>query len=82
MIDPSDAPVPPAHEDLPEDCKPDYEEVRDIFTRSPRGSAALLRLCVQKLLPHLGSNGKSINRHLRKMLIRLGDWLRSCVRSY
>ncbi|MBW4640696.1 MAG: HAD-IC family P-type ATPase [Gloeocapsa sp. UFS-A4-WI-NPMV-4B04] len=26
--------------------------------------------------------GLLCNRHLRKMLIRLGDWLRSCVRSY
>lgn len=65
MIDPSEAPVPPAHEDLPEDCKLDYEEARDIFTRSPRASAALLRLCVQKLLIHLGGNGKNINDDIK-----------------
>jgi len=61
MIVPAEAPVEPAHPDLPADCLADYNEAREIFARSPRASAALLRLCVQKLMPHLGQKGKNIN---------------------
>lgn len=61
MVVPSEAPVPPAHPDLPEVCVPEYNEARDIVARSPRASAALLRLCIQKLLAELGERGKNIN---------------------
>ena len=61
MVVPSDSPTPPLHPDLPEDCKTEYNEARDIFGRSPRASAALLRLCIQKLMPHLGQTSKNIN---------------------
>lgn len=61
MIVPSEAPVPPPHTDLPESCKTEYDEARDIVARSPRAAAALLRLCVQKLMIELGENGKNIN---------------------
>jgi hypothetical protein len=61
LIIPSEAAVEPAHEDLPQSCEEDYMEARDIFARSPRASAALLRLCVQKLLIEIGEKGKNIN---------------------
>jgi hypothetical protein len=61
MIVPSEAPVPPPHTDLPENCVDDYNEAREIAARSPRSSAALLRLCVQKLMISLGQAGKNIN---------------------
>lgn len=61
MIVPSEAPVPPHHQDLPEQCISEYEEARDIVARSPRAAAALLRLCVQKLVIELGEKGKNIN---------------------
>jgi hypothetical protein len=47
--------------DLPNDLVDDYEEARSILPRSPRGSAALLRLVIQKLLPHLGATKKGID---------------------
>lgn len=61
MIVPSEAPVPPPHMDMPECCLNEYNEARDIVARSPRAAAALLRLCVQKLMPELGEKGKNIN---------------------
>jgi len=68
MIVPSEAPVEPPHQDLPEDCRADYVEARDVFSRSPRAAAALLRLCIQKLLPHLGETGKNINDDIKELV--------------
>jgi hypothetical protein len=61
MIVPSEAPVPPVHVDMPESCLDEYNEARDIVARSPRAAAALLRLCIQKLMVELGEKGKNIN---------------------
>jgi len=68
MIVPSEAPVPPAHLDLPENCTSEYDEARDIVARSPRAAAALLRLCVQKLMGELGEKGKNINEDIGSLV--------------
>jgi hypothetical protein len=68
MIVPSEAPVPPHHVELPESCISDYEEARDIVARSPRASAALLRLAIQKLLKELGEKGKNINEDIGSLV--------------
>lgn len=52
---------PPHHSDMPADVARDYEEARTILKMSPRGAAALLRLCVQKLCDELGQRGKKID---------------------
>ena len=53
--------IPKPHLDMPNAIVKDYEEARQVFSSSPRSSAALLRLAVQKLCKELGGSGKNIN---------------------
>ena len=50
-----------AHEDMPGDVRDDFNEAASIVDQSPRGAAALLRLAIQKLMPHLDQKGKNLN---------------------
>ncbi len=68
MIVPAEAPVEPRHPDLPEQCITEYDEAREVFAKSPRASAALLRLCIQKLMPVLGQGGKNINADIAALV--------------
>jgi hypothetical protein len=68
MIIPSDSPVQPPHPDMPEEIIQEYNEARSIFGRSPRASAALLRLAVQKLVSVLGEKGDNINQDIKSLV--------------
>ena len=51
-------------------CKPDYEEASAVFVHSPRASAALIRLAIQKLMAALGQPGKNINDDIKALVAR------------
>ncbi len=61
MVYPLASTAPHANTDLPDDIKADFDEARNIVSLSPRGAAALLRLCIQKICKHLGAKGRDIN---------------------
>ncbi|EKE05586.1 MAG: hypothetical protein ACD_19C00201G0002 [uncultured bacterium] len=68
MVFPDTGGAPMSNNDLPEELKLDYEEARTILNKSPRGAAALLRLCIQKLCKHLGEYGKDINKDIGNLV--------------
>lgn len=57
--------VDPPNEDLDDDIKSDYMEAADVYHRSPRAAAALLRLALQKLCKQLNGKGENINEDIR-----------------
>ena len=56
--------------DMPEDVADDYNEARAICGSSPRSSAALLRLALQKLCKHLGEPGKDLNTDIGALVAK------------
>lgn len=70
QVFPSISPAPLPNPDLPENCRDDYMEARDIFARSPRAAAALLRLVVEKLCHHLGDPNKNIHNNIGLLVQR------------
>ncbi|MBI4548730.1 MAG: DUF4145 domain-containing protein [Ignavibacteriae bacterium] len=68
LIYPDVSMTPLPNSDLREDIKVDYLEARSIVNKSPRGAAALLRLCIQKLCEQLGESGKDINTDIGNLV--------------
>jgi len=68
MVYPFSGTAPLPNQDLPEDIQKDYIEARNICDLSPRGSAALLRLVIQKLCVFLGESVKNINKDIGELV--------------
>jgi len=56
------------NDDMNNDIRMDFDEARAILDISPRGAAALLRLCIQKLCKQLGKTGKNLNEDIASLV--------------
>lgn len=68
MIWPRTSTAPRPSPDMPNDIASDFQEARLIHDHSPRGAAALLRLALQKLLPHIGATDSNINAGIAELV--------------
>lgn len=68
IVYPKRATVQPPNNDLDEDIKSLYIEASTILVDSPKGSTALLRLALQKLLKQVGKSGKNINSDIKDLV--------------
>jgi len=64
LVFPSTLIAPLPSTDMPPDVAADFNEAREVLTQSPRSSAALLRLAIQKLCKELGQPGKNLNEDI------------------
>lgn len=60
--------APEAVDGMPDELKVDFEEARKVLSASPRASAALLRLVVEKLCHIVGDSKKSIDQNIGQMV--------------
>ena len=58
----------PKNIDMPTQVAKHYDEANDIFNKSPRGAAALLRLAIEELLNHLGVKGNTLKSKIDKVV--------------
>jgi hypothetical protein len=68
MLIPDTVTADPAHPEMPDAIKSDFEEARNVLQKSLRAAAALLRLCVQKLCKELGEPGENINDDIASLV--------------
>ncbi len=68
LIWPQRGEAPPANPDLSDEIRRDYDEASSILDLSPRGSAALIRLAIQKLCKELGKSGKNLNDDIGELV--------------
>ncbi len=68
MIYPDKLTSPPMNLDMPESARADYEEAASVLTRSPRASAALLRLAIQKICDQLVPGAVDLNQKIAQLV--------------
>jgi hypothetical protein len=56
--------------EMPDDVALDFKEAASIVDKSPRGAAALLRLAIQRLMPHLECQGKNLDDDIGELVKR------------
>ena len=67
MIYPLTTQAPLANEDMPPDVKEIYDEAAKVQQYSPRATAALLRVALEKLTEHLGESIGSLNTRIKNL---------------
>lgn len=70
LVYPNQTIAPLPSKDMPDNVKEDFLEARLVVQKSPRSSAALLRLALQKLMPHLGMKGNNLNSDINELCQR------------
>ena len=60
--------IAPPNSDLNEDISALYHEAASIYSDSPKGATALLRLALQKLLIQVGKDGENINNNIKELV--------------
>ena len=68
MIFPDGGNAPLPCPEMPDEVKADFDEARGIVAKSPRGAAALLRLAIQRLMPHLGEKGEKLDADIAALV--------------
>ena len=68
MVHPKITNVPLPNSDLPDDSKYDYLEARNIASDSPRGTSALLRLAIEKLIKTLVEKDEGLDKNIGKLV--------------
>jgi hypothetical protein len=68
IVFPKKTSLPPPNPDLNDGIKDLYLEASSILIDSPKGSTALLRLALQKLLEQVGKSGKNINNDIKALV--------------
>lgn len=68
MLVPGITGIPLPIDSMPEDVKSIYNEARDVYPKSYKASAALLRLALQHLCKELGQEGKNINSDIGSLV--------------
>ena len=65
IVSPDHGNAPSPNPDLPAAIREDYEEAGRVLDQSPRSSAALLRLVVERLCEHLDADGGDLNSYIK-----------------
>ena len=71
LVYPNNVVIAESGQEMPQNVKEDFDEAVKVFKYSPRSSAALLRLAIQKLCMYLGLPGKNLNDDIGE-LVKLG----------
>jgi hypothetical protein len=68
MYFPDSGNVPFPNSEMPQSVKDLYLEAAAVYSKSPRGAAALVRLGIQILCKELGETGKNINNDIAELV--------------
>jgi hypothetical protein len=68
LVFPESYGAPAPSPDMSGEIKNYYEEAQAIFSKSPRGAAALLRLAIQKLTVELGESGSNLDNDIGNLV--------------